>query len=92
MLAAHDELSGTGPQGRAQPSPTARVSKTWMKWRKGVAPGSGDVQVMSIAQDRFYKTNLDDALKAQGIKTLILTGWKVSGSVTYTAVGAMVRW
>jgi hypothetical protein len=30
-------------------------------------------------------------LKAKGIKTLIIVGWEVSGSVTYTSVGAMVR-
>ena len=30
-------------------------------------------------------------LKAKGITTLILTGWKVSGSVTYTSVGATLR-
>jgi len=30
-------------------------------------------------------------LKAKGITTLILTGWKISGSVTYTSVGATLR-
>ena len=30
-------------------------------------------------------------LKAKGITTLILVGWKVSGSVTYTSVGATLR-
>ena len=30
-------------------------------------------------------------LKAKGITTLILAGWKVSGSVTYTSVGATLR-
>ena len=30
-------------------------------------------------------------LKAKGITTLILTGWKVSGSVVYTSVGATLR-
>jgi len=42
-------------------------------------------------QDRFYNTELEKALKAKGITTLVLAGWKVSGSVTYTSVGAMVR-
>jgi isochorismate hydrolase len=37
------------------------------------------------------RTDLDTVLKAKGIKTLIMVGWKVSGSVTYTSVGAMVR-
>ena len=27
----------------------------------------------------------------QGITTMIMVGWKVSGSVTYTSVGAMIR-
>ncbi|MBX9758277.1 MAG: cysteine hydrolase [Beijerinckiaceae bacterium] len=61
------------------------------KWLKEVAPASGDIKVNSFAQDRFFRTNLDEALKARGIKTLIITGWKVSGSVTYTAVGAMAH-
>src|SRR6476660_770017 len=29
--------------------------------------------------------------QAQGITTMIMVGWKVSGSVTYTSVGAMIR-
>jgi hypothetical protein len=33
----------------------------------------------------------DKLLKAQGITTMIMVGWKVSGSVTYTSVGAMIR-
>jgi nicotinamidase-related amidase len=46
---------------------------------------------VSTAQDRFYKTDLDEALKAKGIKTIIMVGWKVSGSVTYSSVGAALR-
>ena len=30
-------------------------------------------------------------MKAKGIKTTILVGWKVSGSVAYSSVGAAVR-
>ena len=33
-------------------------------------------------QDRFYNTDVDKILKEKGITTLILMGWKVSGSVT----------
>jgi hypothetical protein len=61
------------------------------KWLKEVAPAPGDIKIINTAQDRFYNTDLDKALKAKGIKTLIVVGWKVSGSVTYTSVGAMVR-
>ena len=60
-------------------------------WLKEVAPVEGDIKIVNTAQDRFYNTDLDQALKAKGITTLILTGWKVSGSVTYTSVGATLR-
>jgi hypothetical protein len=61
------------------------------KWLKEVAPSQSDIKVINTAQDRFYNTGLDKELKAKGIKTLILVGWKVSGSVTYTSVGAMAH-
>jgi nicotinamidase-related amidase len=64
---------------------------TMSKWLPEVLPAPGDIKIESQAQDRFYKTELDKALKAKGITTLILTGWKVSGSVTYTSVGATLR-
>jgi Isochorismatase family len=60
-------------------------------WLKEVTPAAGDIRVNNTAQDRFYNTDLDKELKAKGIKTLIIVGWKISGSVTYTSVGAMVR-
>jgi len=64
---------------------------TMSKWLPEVLPAAGDIRIESKAQDRFYNTELDKALKAKGITTLILTGWKVSGSVTYTSVGATLR-
>ena len=60
-------------------------------WLPEVAPTPGDIEIESQAQDRFYNTDLDKLLKAKGITTLILTGWKISGSVTYTSVGATLR-
>jgi len=60
-------------------------------WLPQVAPAEGDIKIVNTGQDRFYNTDLDQALKAKGITTLIIVGWKVSGSVTYTSVGAMVR-
>jgi nicotinamidase-related amidase len=60
-------------------------------WLPEVAPAPGDIQIESQAQDRFYNTDLDRMLKAKGITTLILIGWKISGSVTYTSVGATLR-
>ena len=61
------------------------------KWLPEVAPAPGDPIITSYAQDRFYSTDLDQTLKAKGITTVILTGWKVSGSVVYTSVGATLR-
>lgn len=64
---------------------------TMSNWLPEVLPAPGDIKIESQAQDRFYKTDLDQTLKAKGITTLILTGWKASGSVTYTSVGATLR-
>jgi nicotinamidase-related amidase len=64
---------------------------TLSKWITQVAPARGDPVMQSYAQDRFYNTDLDKILKDKGIQTLILAGWKVSGSVSYTSVGATLR-
>lgn len=64
---------------------------TMSNWLPEVLPAPGDIKIESQAQDRFYNTDLDQTLKAKGITTLILAGWKVSGSVTYTSVGATLR-
>jgi len=60
-------------------------------WLPQVAPAEGDIKIVNTAQDRFYNTDLDKLLKAKGVTTIIMVGWKVSGSVTYSSVGAMVR-
>jgi nicotinamidase-related amidase len=61
------------------------------EWLPQVAPAPGDIKIVNTAQDRFYNTDLDKALKAKGIATIIMVGWKVSGSVAYTSVGATLR-
>src|SRR3979490_446200 len=61
------------------------------KWLPEVAPAAGDIKIVNTAQDRFYNTELDKALKAKGVTTIIMVGWKVSGSVAYTSVGATLR-
>ncbi len=61
------------------------------KWMPEVKPESGDPLIPSKGQDRFFATELDNVLKAKGITTVILTGWKVSGSILYTSVGATLR-
>jgi isochorismate hydrolase len=37
------------------------------KWLKDVVPNPTDIKVINTAQDRFYNTDLDKALKAKGI-------------------------
>src|SRR5262245_7408134 len=49
------------------------------KWLPEVAPEKGDVTFVSYGQDRFFNTDLDKTLKAKGVTTLILTGWKIAG-------------
>jgi nicotinamidase-related amidase len=61
------------------------------KWMPAVKPAAGDPLIPSKGQDRFFSTELDNVLKAKGITTIILTGWKVSGSLLYTSVGATLR-
>src|SRR6266700_1875866 len=58
------------------------------KWLPEVAPAPGDIKIVNTAQDRFYNTDLDKALKAKGITTIIMVGWSVNGGTTYTSVGA----
>jgi nicotinamidase-related amidase len=64
---------------------------TMSKWLPEIAPIAGDIKIENTAQDRFYNTDLDKALKAKGIATIIMAGWKVSGSVALTSVGASLR-
>jgi hypothetical protein len=61
------------------------------KWLAEVAPTAADIKSVNTAQDRFYNTDLDKALKAKNVSTIIMVGWKVSGSVAYTSVGATVH-
>src|SRR6195256_6571824 len=61
------------------------------QWLPEVAPAAGDIKIADVAQDRFYNTDLHKALKAKGITTIIMVGWKVSGSLTYSSVGAALR-
>jgi nicotinamidase-related amidase len=56
-----------------------------------VAPAQGDPVVAGLGQDRFFDTPLDEMLRAKGITKLILVGWRIDGSVLYTAVGGTLR-
>lgn len=56
-----------------------------------VAPQPGDGVVSPPAQDKFFGTELDAMLKAKGVSTVIITGWRVNGAAVYTSVGATLR-
>jgi isochorismate hydrolase len=66
-------------------------AQSMSKWLPEVAPMAGDIKIENTQQDRFYNTDLDKQLKAKGVTTVIMAGWKVSGSVAYTSVGATIR-
>lgn len=65
--------------------------RTMGKWLPEIAPGPNDIKIANTQQDRFYESDLDKELKAKGVTTIIMAGWKVSGSVAYTSVGATIR-
>jgi nicotinamidase-related amidase len=67
------------------------LEENMTKWLPELTPQPGDIKIVCTAQDRFYDTDLDKDLKAKGITTIIMAGWKVSGSVAYSSVGATVR-
>lgn len=56
-----------------------------------IAPAAGDPIVMGVGQDRFFDTRFDLTLRAKGVTTLVLVGWRENGSLLYTAVGANLR-
>ena len=66
-------------------------ARTMSKWLPEIAPMAGDIKIENTAQDRFYNTDLEKELKAKGVTTIIMIGWKASGSVALTSVGASVR-
>lgn len=55
-----------------------------------VAPLPGEPSVLTAA-DKFLNTDLDQLLKARGIKTIIVTGTAANGAALYTASTAALR-
>jgi nicotinamidase-related amidase len=49
------------------------------------------IATQSLAQDRFFSSSLDDMLRERGVINLVLVGWRLNGSVLYTAVGGTIR-
>ena len=57
----------------------------------GAVPAQGDPVIIGNGQDRFFESPLDKILRARNVTTLVLTGWRINGSLLYTAVGANLR-
>ena len=89
-VAGHDFVHPAGPQVRPHRG-IRHPAQNMTHWLKEVAPVEGDIKIVNTAQERFYNTDLDKPPKAKGITTIITVGWKISGSATYTSVGAMIR-
>ncbi len=56
----------------------------------GLEPRKGEPHVQSGA-DKFFKTRLDEILKKDGIKTVIITGTRSQGAILATATEAAYR-
>ncbi len=52
-----------------------------------VSPAPTDPVVQS-GQNKFWNTALDEILRARGIRTVILCGWRANGSILFTSHGA----
>ena len=75
----------------------ARAAHALVVYSKTVNPGDqvlpqvapqGDEQTVAARADKFFGTELDDILKAHGIKTVVMVGSKTNGAIMYTAFGA----
>ncbi len=47
--------------------------------------------IIKAGVDKFYKTNLEDILKENKIKTVVIVGTSANGAVLHTATGAAAR-
>jgi nicotinamidase-related amidase len=56
-----------------------------------VIAAKGDEKVVQSGVDKFFNTDLEAALKAKGIQTVIVTGTMAHGAVLYTASEAALR-
>jgi nicotinamidase-related amidase len=52
---------------------------------------NGSEPVVQSGVDKFFKTDLEAALKAKGVQTVIVTGTMAHGAVLYTASEAALR-
>lgn len=55
-----------------------------------LAPATGEL-VVSSGPDKFIGTDLENALREKGVKTVVVVGTAAHGAVLYTASGAALR-
>lgn len=55
-----------------------------------VAPQAGE-PVVKASVDKFYKTDLEEILKAKNVKNVIIVGTAAEGAVVHTATAAAMR-
>jgi len=58
--------------------------------RREILP-SREEKIVKAGVDKFYKTELENILKENRIKTVIIVGTSANGAVLHTATGAAVR-
>jgi nicotinamidase-related amidase len=56
-----------------------------------IAPADGDIIIEKPTASSFYRTDLEERLRAAGVDTLIVTGGATSGCVRATVVDAHAR-
>jgi nicotinamidase-related amidase len=56
-----------------------------------IAPESGDIVIEKPTASSFYRTDLEEQLRAEGIDCLVVTGGATSGCVRATVVDAHAR-
>lgn len=56
-----------------------------------IKPRPGDIVILKPTASSFYRTDLEEQLRARGIDTLIVTGGSTSGCVRATVVDAHAR-
>jgi nicotinamidase-related amidase len=67
---------------------TSAASKGDM--RREILP-SREEKILKAGVDKFYKTELENILKENRIKTVIIVGTSANGAVLHTATGAAAR-
>jgi nicotinamidase-related amidase len=56
-----------------------------------VMPATSDTVIKSFGADKFFNTDLDAMLKADGISTVVIAGTSSNGAVLYTGYAADAR-